>query len=72
MVERPTAAGVPIDVSWPDAPAIKWRVRRVGGGAQGSLSEWGTLDRRELAKRNVKTVLAESPAVGGEADRPGP
>jgi 7,8-dihydropterin-6-yl-methyl-4-(beta-D-ribofuranosyl)aminobenzene 5'-phosphate synthase len=27
------------------------------------LSQWGTLDRRELASRNVKTVLAESPAV---------
>ena len=28
-----------------------------------SLSQWGTLDRRELAYRNVKTVLAESPTV---------
>ena len=28
-----------------------------------SLSQWGTLDRRELASRNVKTVLAESPTV---------
>jgi 7,8-dihydropterin-6-yl-methyl-4-(beta-D-ribofuranosyl)aminobenzene 5'-phosphate synthase len=27
------------------------------------LSQWGTLDRRELASRNVKTVLAETPAV---------
>jgi 7,8-dihydropterin-6-yl-methyl-4-(beta-D-ribofuranosyl)aminobenzene 5'-phosphate synthase len=27
------------------------------------LSQWGTLDRRELAARNVKTVLAETPAV---------
>ena len=42
-----------------------------GGGAQsgalGQLSEWGTLDRRELAKRNVKTVLAENPVVIGHA-----
>ena len=42
-----------------------------GGGAQsgapGQLSEFGTLDRRELAKRNVKTVLAENPVVIGHA-----
>jgi len=42
---------------------------RYGGGAQagaaGALSEWGTLDRRELAKRNVKTVLAENSVVIG-------
>ena len=31
------------------------------------LSQWGTLDRRELATRNVKTVLAENPAVIGHA-----
>ena len=37
------------------------------GGAPGQLSEWGTLDRRELAKRNVKTVLAENPVVIGHA-----
>jgi 7,8-dihydropterin-6-yl-methyl-4-(beta-D-ribofuranosyl)aminobenzene 5'-phosphate synthase len=36
-------------------------------GAAGQLSEWGTLDRRELAKRNVKTVLAENPVVIGHA-----
>ncbi len=28
-----------------------------------SLSQWGTLDRRELGSRNVKIVLAESPTV---------
>jgi 7,8-dihydropterin-6-yl-methyl-4-(beta-D-ribofuranosyl)aminobenzene 5'-phosphate synthase len=42
-----------------------------GGGAQagaaGQLSEWGTLDRRELAKRNVKVMLAENPVVIGHA-----
>jgi 7,8-dihydropterin-6-yl-methyl-4-(beta-D-ribofuranosyl)aminobenzene 5'-phosphate synthase len=37
------------------------------GGAAGQLSEWGTLDRRELTKRNVKTVLAENPVVIGHA-----
>lgn len=37
------------------------------GGAAGQLSEWGTLDRRDLAKRNVKTVLAENPIVIGHA-----
>jgi 7,8-dihydropterin-6-yl-methyl-4-(beta-D-ribofuranosyl)aminobenzene 5'-phosphate synthase len=31
------------------------------------LSQWGTLDRRELASRNVKTVLAENPVVIGHA-----
>jgi 7,8-dihydropterin-6-yl-methyl-4-(beta-D-ribofuranosyl)aminobenzene 5'-phosphate synthase len=31
------------------------------------LSQWGTLDRRELASRNVKTVLAEHPVVVGHA-----
>jgi 7,8-dihydropterin-6-yl-methyl-4-(beta-D-ribofuranosyl)aminobenzene 5'-phosphate synthase len=36
-------------------------------GAPGQLSEWGTLDRRELAARKVKTVLAENPAVVGHA-----
>jgi 7,8-dihydropterin-6-yl-methyl-4-(beta-D-ribofuranosyl)aminobenzene 5'-phosphate synthase len=36
-------------------------------GAPGQFSEWGTLDRRELAKRNVKTVLAENPVVIGHA-----
>jgi 7,8-dihydropterin-6-yl-methyl-4-(beta-D-ribofuranosyl)aminobenzene 5'-phosphate synthase len=36
-------------------------------GAPGQLSEFGTLDRRELAKRNVKTVLAENPMVIGHA-----
>ena len=36
-------------------------------GPPGSLVEFGALDRRELAKRNVKTVLAESPAVVGHA-----
>jgi 7,8-dihydropterin-6-yl-methyl-4-(beta-D-ribofuranosyl)aminobenzene 5'-phosphate synthase len=36
-------------------------------GAPGQLSEWGTLDRRELAARNVKTVFAENPAVVGHA-----
>ena len=30
---------------------------------ESGLSQWGTLDRRELAARNVKTVLAETPAV---------
>jgi 7,8-dihydropterin-6-yl-methyl-4-(beta-D-ribofuranosyl)aminobenzene 5'-phosphate synthase len=32
-----------------------------------ALSQWGTLDRRELASRNVKTVLAENPVVIGHA-----
>jgi 7,8-dihydropterin-6-yl-methyl-4-(beta-D-ribofuranosyl)aminobenzene 5'-phosphate synthase len=36
-------------------------------GAPGQLSEFGTLDRRELAKRNVKTVLADNPVVIGHA-----
>ena len=33
----------------------------------GALADFGTLDRRELAKRNVKTVLAENPIVIGHA-----
>jgi 7,8-dihydropterin-6-yl-methyl-4-(beta-D-ribofuranosyl)aminobenzene 5'-phosphate synthase len=36
-------------------------------GPPGSLTEFGVLDRRELAKRNVKVVLAENPAVVGHA-----
>jgi 7,8-dihydropterin-6-yl-methyl-4-(beta-D-ribofuranosyl)aminobenzene 5'-phosphate synthase len=32
-------------------------------GAPGQLSEWGTLDRRELSARNVTTVLCETPTV---------
>lgn len=36
-------------------------------GEQGQLSQWGTLDRRELASRKVKTVLAENPVVVGHA-----
>jgi 7,8-dihydropterin-6-yl-methyl-4-(beta-D-ribofuranosyl)aminobenzene 5'-phosphate synthase len=36
-------------------------------GTPGALSDFGALDRRELAKRNVKVVLAESPAVIGHA-----
>ena len=35
--------------------------------AEPGLSQWGTLDRRELASRNVKTVLAEHPVVVGHA-----
>jgi 7,8-dihydropterin-6-yl-methyl-4-(beta-D-ribofuranosyl)aminobenzene 5'-phosphate synthase len=36
-------------------------------GTPGSLAENGVLDRREIAKRNVKTVLAENPVVLGHA-----
>jgi 7,8-dihydropterin-6-yl-methyl-4-(beta-D-ribofuranosyl)aminobenzene 5'-phosphate synthase len=36
-------------------------------GPPGQLSEFGALDRRELASRNVKTVLAENPVVIGHA-----
>jgi len=36
-------------------------------GTPGALSDFGALDRRELAKRNVKVVLAESPVVVGHA-----
>jgi 7,8-dihydropterin-6-yl-methyl-4-(beta-D-ribofuranosyl)aminobenzene 5'-phosphate synthase len=36
-------------------------------GAPGNLTEFGALDRRELATRNVKVVLAENPAVIGHA-----
>jgi 7,8-dihydropterin-6-yl-methyl-4-(beta-D-ribofuranosyl)aminobenzene 5'-phosphate synthase len=36
-------------------------------GAPGQLSDFGALDRRELASRKVKTVLAENPAVVGHA-----
>jgi len=40
--------------------------RRLAGGA-GSLVENGVLDRREIATRNVKTVLAENPVIVGHA-----
>ena len=36
-------------------------------GRPGSLAEWGTLDRRDLSKHKVKTVLAENPVVVGHA-----
>lgn len=36
-------------------------------GPPGQLSEFGALDRRELASRNVKTVLCETPVVIGHA-----
>ena len=36
-------------------------------GAPGQLSEFGALDRRQLAERKVKTVLAENPVVVGHA-----
>ena len=36
-------------------------------GAPGQLTEFGVLDRRELAARRVKTVLAENPTVVGHA-----
>jgi 7,8-dihydropterin-6-yl-methyl-4-(beta-D-ribofuranosyl)aminobenzene 5'-phosphate synthase len=36
-------------------------------GAPGQLAESGVLDRRELASRNVKIVLAENPVVVGHA-----
>ena len=36
-------------------------------GTPGQLTDFGVLDRRELATRRVKTVLAENPAVVGHA-----
>jgi 7,8-dihydropterin-6-yl-methyl-4-(beta-D-ribofuranosyl)aminobenzene 5'-phosphate synthase len=36
-------------------------------GTPGQLADFGALDRRELAARQVKTVLAENPAVVGHA-----
>ena len=36
-------------------------------GTPGQLAEFGVLDRRALAERRVKTVLAENPAVIGHA-----
>ena len=42
--------------------------RYVRGGAKGELSDFGMLDRRDLAKQNVKVVLCETPVViGGQA-----
>jgi 7,8-dihydropterin-6-yl-methyl-4-(beta-D-ribofuranosyl)aminobenzene 5'-phosphate synthase len=36
-------------------------------GTPGQLTDFGALDRRDLAARGVKTVLAENPAVVGHA-----
>ena len=36
-------------------------------GPPGQLSEFGALDRRQIASRNVKTVLCETPVVVGHA-----
>jgi 7,8-dihydropterin-6-yl-methyl-4-(beta-D-ribofuranosyl)aminobenzene 5'-phosphate synthase len=36
-------------------------------GAPGQLTDFGVLDRRDLASRRVNTVLAENPAVVGHA-----
>jgi len=42
--------------------------RYARGGAGGDLADYGVLDRREIAARRVKLVLAESPVViGGHA-----
>jgi 7,8-dihydropterin-6-yl-methyl-4-(beta-D-ribofuranosyl)aminobenzene 5'-phosphate synthase len=42
--------------------------RYVRAGAQGELSDFGMLDRRDLAKQDVKVVLCETPVViGGQA-----
>lgn len=42
--------------------------RYTRGGAGGDLADYGALDRREIAARRVKLVLAESPVViGGQA-----
>jgi 7,8-dihydropterin-6-yl-methyl-4-(beta-D-ribofuranosyl)aminobenzene 5'-phosphate synthase len=42
--------------------------RYVKMGAMGDLSDYGTLDRRDIAKQNVKVVLCEAPIViGGQA-----
>ena len=42
--------------------------RYVKMGAMGDLADFGMLDRRDIAKRNVKLVLCEAPVViGGQA-----
>ena len=42
--------------------------RYARSGASGDLADYGVLDRREIAARRVKLVLAESPVViGGQA-----
>jgi 7,8-dihydropterin-6-yl-methyl-4-(beta-D-ribofuranosyl)aminobenzene 5'-phosphate synthase len=42
--------------------------RYVKMGAMGDLSDYGTLDRRDIAKQNVNVVLCEAPVViGGQA-----
>jgi 7,8-dihydropterin-6-yl-methyl-4-(beta-D-ribofuranosyl)aminobenzene 5'-phosphate synthase len=40
--------------------------QRYNRSGQGELSDYGMLDRRDLAKRNVKTVLCETPTVIGD------
>jgi 7,8-dihydropterin-6-yl-methyl-4-(beta-D-ribofuranosyl)aminobenzene 5'-phosphate synthase len=37
--------------------------RKAGTGVPGHFSDWGVLDRRELARLNVKVVLCEQPTV---------
>jgi 7,8-dihydropterin-6-yl-methyl-4-(beta-D-ribofuranosyl)aminobenzene 5'-phosphate synthase len=41
--------------------------RYVRAGQGGDLNDFGMLDRRDLAKRDVKVVLCESPVVIGDA-----
>ena len=42
--------------------------QRYARAGQGELSDYGMLDRRDIAKQNVKLVLCESPVViGGQA-----
>ncbi len=42
--------------------------QRYGRAGQGDLSDYGMLDRRDIARQNVKLVLCESPVViGGQA-----
>jgi 7,8-dihydropterin-6-yl-methyl-4-(beta-D-ribofuranosyl)aminobenzene 5'-phosphate synthase len=41
--------------------------QRYARGAGGDLNDYGMLDRRDLAKRDVKVMLCESPVVIGDA-----
>lgn len=59
---------LPVDLTMYAGGEDNFCPRYVKMGAGGDLADFGTLDRRDIVKQNVKVVLCEAPAViGGQA-----
>lgn len=56
-------SALPADLSLYSGGEHAFCPRHQRAGAPDKFSEWGAIDRRELAARNVKVVLAETPTV---------